>query len=320
MTTSGDEHLFGLNIVGRRLKGVEAEQHLDQIGIKAVAETTLTVPFDLNVVKHEEVVAQYADAINKLLEEKSIRATTARFALDRRLILMKTVQLDRGLSDRQIQDQIEWETEQLLIAPRKEFNVGVESLGSHYGQQDVYLITAVRKQVISFLRDVFVRTPLTLSVIDVDVLAAVRGLQGKSKRRPETLAALVDFNDFGIDFTLVREGRFLCSSEISSVKEGEGENNSKQVAKVISDELSHLLESVKDDLLPASYDSIYLSGDNAEVEIIPHLQGMQKTADIRFADPFSSFNLFFEAESDPLIKNKPEKFIVTAGMVITLED
>ncbi|MBN1542421.1 pilus assembly protein PilM [candidate division KSB1 bacterium] len=319
MTAVDGQSFLGLHLAGKNLRVIEAENNAGRVAVRSVSERLFQTPFDLRVIGAEESIPAFAGAINQILDQKSIRTTTAALALDRRMLLFKKIKIDRGLSETQIRDQIEWEIEQLLIVPRSNYNIGHERLGGYGNQYERLLIAAIRKDVIRYLNDIFVRTPLTLKTVDIDLMASIRALYASEGKRPDMLSALVDFNEYGIDLTLIKDGKYAASTEMS-VQSGLGsrvpEGGAEQIAKAISDELNQLIDHLSDELVSKSIESIYLSGDQADVEVIPHLQGLQETADIRFADPFENFSLYLEAETDALVKNKPEKFLATAGMIV----
>ena len=312
MLSVGADVLLAINMVGNSLRAIEAEKSENRLTIRSVSELTMEAPFDLKRTQDPENIPVYAAAINRLVDEKSIRSKSACLAIDRRMILHKKLKVDRDLGMSQVKAQIEWEVEQLLISPRDEYNIAFERMGVIGNQYETYLVAAIRKDLISYLNDVFVRTPLALQAVDMDILAAVRGLYGYGTTRTDLLSALVDFTNTGIDVIIMKEGKYAFAAELPAYQEGSAE----EIARLVSRELDRLVESHKDELITTSYESIYLAGDKADVEIIPHLQGLQDTADIRFADPFENFQLSIEAETNPLIKNKPEKFLMTAGMVL----
>jgi Tfp pilus assembly PilM family ATPase len=312
----GNVHL-GLGMSGNVLRAVEAERHEDRLVIKSVAEATLDYPFDASAVENPDFIASTAQVINDKLDDRSIRAQTVYLALDRRLVLLKLLKVDRGISDAELQDHVEWEVNQMLASPRDEFNVGVEKLDYQSDEYETILIAAVRKQLLEQLRDLFIRTPLNLSKVDLDVLATVRGLRGFGRRHPDALSALVDFNSFGIDFTLIQNGKFAGSSEIATkMNERHGlDSDPQSVAQMVDEELKKLIEPLFAGQHSRSFDTIYLSGDRADMEFIPYLQKRLQTADIRFADPFQNAEMFLGADSDPLVNNNPENFLIPVGMV-----
>jgi Tfp pilus assembly PilM family ATPase len=318
MTPVHGQIRLGLHLVGKNLRMIEAEKNGERLAIRTVSERILSVPFDLRAIGNEANAALFAGAINQMLDQKAIRTTTVSLALDRRMLFFKKIKLDQGLSETQVRDHVEWEIEQMLILPRNNYNIGHERLGDYGHQYNRLLIAAVRKDVINYLNEIFSHTPLTLQVVDLDILSSIRALYASENRRPDMLSALVDFNEYGIDLPLIKDGKFAESTELPASAAAATkivDNGAEPVAHTISDALNHLMEQMDEDTVTKSLESIYLCGDQADVEVIPHLQGLQDTADIRFADPFEHFNLYLEAETDPLVKNKPEKFLATAGMV-----
>jgi Tfp pilus assembly PilM family ATPase len=313
MAIGDGEILLGLNFVGKRLRAIEGEIMGEQVRIKSVAESRLDLPFDQQTIENEDYIPTFSSAINKLLDEQSILANSAHFALDRRMVFLKRITIDKGLNEEQIRNHIEWEIEQWLAASRNEFNVIYDKERSDFGQSDTVLIAAVRKRIIDYLKRIFVRTPLTLKVVDIDVLAAIRGLMG-NRPKPDRLAALIDIHK-NLDILLAKDGKFAYLNEAGGEKENNLENAEK-MANRIHEELLKIFKEYAEEFGSLNLDTIYLSGDKADVEVIPYLQQLQKNADIRFADPFERVELATGTELDPLIKNNPEKFLISVGMII----
>lgn len=314
MATGEGDILLGMNIAGKRLRVIEGETMGEQIQIKSVADSRIDLPFDQQIIENEDYIPTFSSAINKLLDEKSILANSVHFALDRRMVFLKRITIDPGLKEEQIRDHIEWEIDQWLAASRDEFNVVFEKEHAEFGRSDTILIAAVRKRIIEYLKRIFVRTPLTLQVVDIDVLAAIRGLMG-NRAKPDRLVALVDINK-NLDVLIAKDGKFAYLNEVSGENEGDLEDNAEKIASRIHEELLRIFQEFEREFGSLNLDTIYLSGDRADVDVIPYLQQLQKNADIRFADPFERVELATGTDLDPLIKNNPEKFLISVGMLI----
>jgi len=322
MTLDREDILLGLNFSGNNLRAVEAEKREGLVHLITVAESRMEAPFDFSAIGAEEYISQFANNINSLVDRAGIRAKSARFALERRMVLLKRLVVDHEISDVELRQQVEWELEQLLVAPRDEYNVGFERIGPVSDKFDGVIIVAVRKAIIQYLKEIFNQTPLNLTVVDVDTFAAIRALWGDIDNSAQVLAVLIDFNKKGLFFTLVENGKYFLSSEVTASQQ-EGVDishlnaNSEEMAGFIADELSRLLQSAGNTYDPANIQNIFVAGENVDVEVISYLKERFNTAAVALADPFSNVRQRLDAESESLTKEKPEKFLAAVGMVLS---
>ena len=310
---------LGLNFAGNKLFAVEAKGGDDQLNLISVAESSSDISFDFDVIGNESYIQKFADQINTLLEQKNIKATETHLALERRMVFLKVINVEKELAEAQLKQQVEWELEQVLISPRDEYNVGYERLVSSQGSFESVLIVAVRKSIINYMKEIFDRTPLQLTVVDVDIFAAIRSIINVVGTSSEGFIALIDFNKRGIDFGLVRNGKFVISSEISSVSDDDGTNpiaaTGEEIAKLVNDELIRLLQKINVKEIDDVFEQIYLCGEQADSEIIDQLKKYQQSARIDFANPFQNLNQTLNDESQSFVDEHPEKFVVSMGML-----
>jgi Tfp pilus assembly PilM family ATPase len=321
MTIDKADILLGLTIIGKKLRGVEAENREGQLNIVSVAETPCEVPFDFSSISNNENIPRFARAINTLIDDAGMRAKVALFALERRMVLTKKLKVDEGLSETEIKQHIEWELEQLLISSRDEYNVAFDRLGPCEEKYENIILVAVRKKIIEYLREIFNKTALKLSMVDVDLFAAIRTFTNGLEGGPQDLSALVDFNNRGIDFTLIHNGVYLSSSELSASAFEEtsaypSEGEPEDIARMVNEEMDRLVNSSFGHGAPPHLQTIALYGDYVDRNVLKILQEQRSETHVAFADPFSSVRLRLNAEAELFTKEHPEKFLVSVGMVL----
>jgi Tfp pilus assembly PilM family ATPase len=323
MTIDKADILLGLTFVGKKLRAVELENSDGQSNIVTVAETPCDVPFDFSSIGSNENIPRFARAVNALVDEAGVRAKIALFALERRMVLTKKLKVDEGLSETEVKQHIEWELEQLLISSRDEYNVAFDRLGPCEEKFENIILVAVRKKIIEYLREIFSKTALKLSTVDVDLFAAIRTLSKSLVGGPHGhgLSALVDFNNRGIDFALIQNGLYLSSSELSASAFEENsaypsEGEPEDIARMVNEEMDRLVSSSFEHGEPPRLQSIALYGDYVDKNVLKILQEQRGETRVDFADPFSSVHLRLNAEAELLTKEHPEKFLVSVGMVL----
>lgn len=321
MTIDKADILLGLTFIGKKLRAVEAENRDGQLNIVSVAETPCDIQLDFSSVSNYENIPRFAKSINTLIDEAGIRAKVALFALERRMVLTKKLKVDEGLSETELKQHIEWELEQLLISSRDEYNVAFDRLGPREEKFENIVLVAVRKKIVEYLREIFNKTALKLSMVDVDLFAATRTFAKSQERAAQELSALVDFNNRGIDFTLVHNGVYISSSELSASAFEENsaypsEGDPEDIARMVNEEMDRLVNSSFEYGEPPSLRTIALYGDYVDRNVLKKLQEQRSESRVVFADPFSSVRLRLNAEAELLTKEHPEKFLVSVGMVL----
>ncbi|NOY60918.1 MAG: pilus assembly protein PilM [Calditrichaeota bacterium] len=321
MAMDNDDILLGLNVFGKKLRMVEARKRDGETQLQNVGEADLEAPFDFYAVGNRDLIPKFAEEINNLIQESGLHAKSVNFAIERRMVLIKRLTVDSSLSEAELHQHVEWELEQLLVAARGEYNVGFETAAMTKSGYKNIVVVAVRKAIISYLQEVFAKTFVELSSIDVDLFSAIRGLCGNSLDSHCGLCALVDFNERGLDFTIINNGEYITSGEIPAFRaEGSGGNlfeaPGEDVADLVNEEITRLLNTVQDSSLFSNLEKIYLAGDKADSALIPHLQALQQNTEIQFADPFK--NVGWNPLEDPpiLIKESAEKFLAAVGMTL----
>jgi Tfp pilus assembly PilM family ATPase len=316
-----EENRVGINIFGNKLRVVEAQKVNGTVNVVNVAESVLDIPLDFYAIGNQELIPQFATAIKRLLERHGVKAQRAHYALERRMVILKKMSVDRTLSDEEVRQHVEWELEQLLISSREEYNVGVDILEEMLPDYRNVIVVAVRKAIIYYLQEIFKQAPLNLSFIEVDIFSAIRGLYGSKKEKPVGLSALIDINDRGIDFTLIENDHYALSSEMpvfqSSGKSLSYLNGSAgEIATVLNDELVRLIDSLNYPVMDNKITAIYLTGDRAETAVIPALQSLMGPTKIAFANPFQAVQQQVGLDSGALAEKESQKFLVSVGLTL----
>ncbi len=273
----------------------------------------LSVPFDVQAFGDQDVAAHYSTTINQLLDRFAISAKRASVCLDRRLVLLKRLKVDQDMREMDIRQQIEWELEQVLVAPRDEYHANYEKIKHDRDPYDQIVVAVVRKAIVSFLQDIFKSTPLSLNQVDVDLLAALRGL-GILKVEPRPLAALIEIEPAAAAVSLLKNQRFLSQGEIKFAQYPLNEENSEQIATLINDEILRQLDALGDEVLLKNIEQILLLNSGAPTGVIYSLQRLQRNAMVQMIDPLERMDHALSLEAEQLIKDNPNRFLPLLGL------
>ncbi len=302
---------------GDTIRFIEAEHWSGTVNLTNAAKTPLPKKFDFSVIGDYEFVPQIADLIDKTLEHFSSSVSAARVCIDRRLALKKNFAIDKGLTDDEIRKHIEWELEQVLIAPRDEYNVDYIFNTLVGSQKDVVAFAAIRTAIVRYLRDIFQKSRISIETLDLDLFASLRALNATADDL-DNAHVFVDFSPSGIGVTCLLDGAYTLSVDLPTViDEKRFDSWSTDVlAATINDNVQKLLNSVEENFRVIDLQRIYLSGPLPHSSVVDELARLRPQTDIKIFEPFGQFHKQLNLESQTLIDEQGDDFIACLGMIV----
>ena len=271
------------------IRFIEAEVWNSKINITGIVQLAMPSPFDYSTIGDSNLIPQFANVIDKSLENFNSSIQSAKLCFDRKLTIKKTFAVDKGLSDKEIRQHIEWELEQLLIAPRDEYNVDYEHTELPNSQHDIVVFVALRKAIVSYIEEIFIKSRLNLTALDVDLFASVRALQNAYADKLKGLSAVVEYNKSGIGFSLLLDGKYVLSEELPLLI---GDNKyydlpADDLASHSYSEIEKLVDRLQDKVPPQLH-RILVSGENAEHAILTPLEQLSHDSAVQLVEPFKN--------------------------------
>ncbi len=305
---------LGVYLYGNILRIVEAQSEKDTLKIVRIAETETQIPLDFKILDDQSVYPAFVSAINNLVENKGIMPGSASLALDHRMVIEQIVSFDSDLSDSILQEHLEWEMNQYLISPRDDYNIDFEQITSLKSGLDRYLVVAVRKKLIKFLTDIFNKSILNLTKIDLDKLAAVRALE---MTQPQNgVVALVDCEEKNYDITLAYNGKFLLSDAVIYSDNDLQSEDMNHVALDLSQLLEKLVERIKDSIHVDNFRTVYFFGDKFNRKLLNDFEKQSNSYQAVYLNPFQDVQLELDLDSQNLVQDYSERFLSCLGMVV----
>lgn len=305
---------MGVYFYGNMLRIVEAQSEKDALKIVRIAETKTENPFDFNILEDQTVYPEFVSAINNLVEKKGIMPGNANLALDHRMVIEQVVSFDSDLNDSILQEHLEWEMNQFLISPRDDYNIDFEQITSLKSGLDRYLVVAVRKKLIKFLTDIFNKSILNLTKIDLDKLAAVRALDITQPQN--SVVALVDCEEKNYDITLVYNGKFLLSDAVIYSDNDLHSEDMNHVALDLSQLLDRLVGQIKDSIHVDNFRTVYFFGDKFNRKLLNDFEKLSNSYQAVYLNPFQDVQLELDLDSQNLVQEYSERFLYCLGMVV----
>ena len=308
---------IGIEIAGDMIRFIEAELWNGKVNITNVQQMHLPCPFDYSSIGDATLIPRFAEVIDRACESFNPKSRKARACIDRRLVLKKTIEVDKGFTEDDIRQHIEWELDQLLIAPRDEFNVGFEHIILNTMQSDIIVFVAVRKALIRYLQDIFKKSRLQLESVDVDLFAALRTLAHGYGDTLKGTSALLQFNRSGIGLTVLYDGKYAFSGEVSPVINERDYSTlpSAEVVVPVQTELNRMLQRLQDRLSFPALNRIFIAGDSGDKAIVNDLEHGYPTTAVVSVNSFKNIYRQLNIESQMLIDNHSASFLSCVGMV-----
>ncbi|HNW59236.1 MAG TPA: hypothetical protein PKI62_06145 [bacterium] len=273
----------------------------------------LDVPFDYQSFMDRQLLSRFSRAISEMIDRFAISATSLSFCLDRRMVQLRRIKVDRDFSDAEVRQQVEWELEQMLVSPRSEYHANFERVRSERDPFEYVIIAVVRKAIVGYLHEIFNATPIKLSQVDVDLLAGIRGLT-LLKPQCHGLTALVDQQEDALGITLIKNQNYVAFGELALGPGAPAEENSEEQATRLNDEMLRLMESLGDELLLKSIEEIYLSAALPQAALVA-LQRLQRAAQIQFLDPLNQIEHSLSLEAEQIVRENARHILPLIGML-----
>jgi len=315
----GNESLkLGISFLNDKIRFIEAEELSGFLNIISVVESDLPAMFDYSILGDESKIPQFAEIIDKTLDSLHSDVKSAKIAIDRKVAMKKTFAVDKNLTKEDVRSQIEWELEQLLIAPRDEYNAGFEHiiLPPNY-KNDIVVFVIIRKALVNYLVRVFQKTRLSLDMLDIDLFSSIRALKNSIRSATGGMNAMVDIGSNSIGLALMVDGNYAIASELPSTV-GDKQIRDLEYAHVVSlinQELEQL--AVKIDNTKSNFiEHIYLTGESCSDKVVEELTRAQTGASISVVNPFQNIHRQLNIEAEMLIEKHPERFTAAVGMML----
>lgn len=310
---------LGVTIDGNRLRIIETDIENDQRIVTNLAEIPLEIPFDFYIIGNTELLGKISDACNEIAEKGNFKATRVGFALSQRMVLLKTLTVDPEMTNSEVKQHLDWESEQFIVSPREEYNIAFERILSADGKNNRIAFVSVRNKIIANLKEIFARTRFRLSSVDVDTFAAMRAINANLNGLTEPYA-FVEVGEKGISSCIVRNKQYYGSSDIPFPTKGIGDTNvgeatDAELAGVISEELARILSRENSGLTLSDLRCIYIFGAKFHDEILNSLS-TRINARVLLANPFNRVKISATPDIYDAIRVRPDRFLVSLGMAI----
>lgn len=209
--------LLGVDVSSTAVKLVELSRSVGNYRIEAYAIEPLPsgAVSDKNIVNAEKI----GEAIQKAVARAGIATKQAAAAVAGSAVITKVIELEKGLSDEQMESTIYLEADQYIPFPIDDVAIDFQVIGDSAksaGRSEV-LLAACRKDSVEELRDSLMFGGLEPKAIDVEAYATERAYSliapqlGNGSEK--LVVALVDIGATMMTLTVMQHGKAIYSRE-----------------------------------------------------------------------------------------------------------
>lgn len=205
--------ILGLDIGSTGIKFLSLTKEGDKIKVLdyAIQSFEPGIVVERNIVNREKAVQAMRDAKAKM----DIDTNKVSLCIGSAMSITRLIQLDSGLSDKEIGEEISMSSDRYIPYPLHEVNMDYKVIGKSLQGEDLVdiVIVATKKEIIEKLSDIILEANLAPEVINLDSYALASAFEIVAHKLPaegkDKTIALVDIGATSTNFVVVRNGNVL---------------------------------------------------------------------------------------------------------------
>jgi type IV pilus assembly protein PilM len=339
--------LLGVDISASSIKVLE----LSQAGEHYRVERYSVEPMPQNAMVEHSIteVDQVAQAIARAVKRSGTRLKHAALAVPGSHVISKVVSMPAGLSDRDMQTQIEMEADRHIPYPLDEVNMDFQALGptSEGADQENVLLVACRKEIVDDYAAVADGAGLTPVVIDIETYAMENAYGLIARSMPgagmEKTVAVMDIGATTTTINVIHNSRSVYTRDhtfggrqlteeiqrrygLSYEEAGLAKKQGGLPDNYQTDVLRPFMEALCQEVMRAlqffyssspfnSVDQVLLAGGCAQIAGIDELVAARIGVTVAVANPFSSMSLASRIKPQMLGADAPS-LMISCGLAL----
>ena len=208
--------MIGLDISSSAVKLIELSRSGD--GYKVEAYRVLPLPPNTVIEKNIADIDALAEAIQTTVKRSGTKLKDTVVAVSDSSVITKEIELPAGLTDLQMEMQIEAEADQYIPYPMEEVAFDFDVIGPVENNPDlvIVLLAACRQENVEHRRQALEMAGLQPKVIDVEGFAIERAyklLEGQVDQVGDQVVAIADIGATMFSFTVLVDGKTIYTRE-----------------------------------------------------------------------------------------------------------
>ncbi|NWO06393.1 MAG: pilus assembly protein PilM [Alteromonadaceae bacterium] len=209
--------VLGVDISSSSVKLLELSRHGERYKVESYAVEPL--PADAVVEKNITNVEAVGDVLKRVVSKSRTSVKSVAVAVSGSAVITKVIQMDSGMNEFEMEDQIALEADQYIPYPLDEVAIDFEIQGpseSNPEQVDV-LLAACRKENVDVREEVMEIAGLNTKVVDVEAYALERAYEliepQLDSQGEELVVAVVDIGATMTTLSVLAEGETVYTRE-----------------------------------------------------------------------------------------------------------
>jgi type IV pilus assembly protein PilM len=209
--------VLGLDISSSSVKLLELSKQGDRFRVESYAVEPL--PANAVVEKNITDVEAVGDAIKRVVSKSRSGVKQVAVAVSGSAVITKVIQMDGGINEFEMEDQIALEADQYIPYPLDEVAIDFEVQGPSEANPDKVdvLIAACRKENVDVRQDALDIAGLTTKVVDVEAYALERAYQliesQLNSHGDDLVVAIMDVGATMATLSVIAEGKTVYTRE-----------------------------------------------------------------------------------------------------------
>lgn len=209
--------VLGLDISSSSVKLLELSKQGDRFRVESYAVEPL--PANAVVEKNITDVEAVGDAIKRVVSKSRSGVKQVAVAVSGSAVITKVIQMDGGINEFEMEDQIALEADQYIPYPLDEVAIDFEVQGPSEANPDKVdvLIAACRKENVDVRQDALNIAGLTTKVVDVEAYALERAYQliesQLNSHGDDLVVAIMDVGATMATLSVIAEGKTVYTRE-----------------------------------------------------------------------------------------------------------
>ena len=219
LLNSNKPNILGLDISSTSVKLLELAQDGDKYRVQSLAVEPL--PDNAVADKNIQDVEAVGETIQKAVKRSGTKLKNAAVAVAGSAVITKVIAMPAGLSDSELEAQIEMEADQYIPYPLEEINLDFEIIGeSEHNPETVdVLLAASRSENIELRSAALAIGGLTPKVVDVEAYTIENSskliMHQLDEPRDDNIIALIDIGATMTSLNVVENNRLIYTREQS---------------------------------------------------------------------------------------------------------
>jgi|GEM_PF-58015 len=208
--------MLGLDISSSAVKLIELSQSADRYKV----ESYRVMPLPANTVVEKNIadIQALADTLERLVARSGTKLTDTAVAVSGSSVITKEIELPAGLSDLQMETQIEVEADQYIPYLMEEVSFDFDVIGPVDNNPDLVrvLLAACRQENVEHRREALEMAGLIPKVVDVEGFAierAYRLMMEQFDQVGDQVVAIADIGATMLTFTVLLDGKTIYNRE-----------------------------------------------------------------------------------------------------------